>query len=186
MEANKPKVECKICHKSYVDIAHHHRTVHEILDQNCHLCSGSNSVYSKESLEKHIKRVHKPKNVTKKRKRTESDEKTCKEGYSRCRYCLDQIMNKNLDSHMKDKDCKISSLESHLKKFPYPNKRKRDWLISQIDQELPDYNARLVDNKFYYLIMILGLNFGSKHLLFKIATQLGAEHKLCCLKIGNV
>ena len=154
MEANKQKVECKICHKSYVDIAnlaHHHRLVHEILDQKCHLCQKSNSVYSKQSLEKHIERVHKQENVAKKRKRTESDEKPCKKGYSRCKYCLDQILNENLNEHIRDKECKISSLESHLKKYPYPNRRKKNWLISQIAQELPDYNERLVDNRFCFL-----------------------------------
>ena len=89
-----------------------------------------------------------PKNVPKKRKRTESDEKPCKKGYSRCKYCLDQILNENLNEHIRDKECKISSLESHLKKYPYPNRRKKNWLISQIAQELPDYNARLVDTNF--------------------------------------
>ena len=151
MEANKQKVECKICHISYVNIAQHHRNVHEMLDQNCHLCHKSNSVYSKESLEKHIERVHKTKNVAKKRKRTKSDEKPCKKGYSRCKYCLDQILNENLSEHIIDKECKISSLESHLKKYPYPNRRKKNWLISQIAQELPDYNERLVDNRFCFL-----------------------------------
>ena len=183
MEANKPKiqVECKICNKSYVDIAHHHRNVHEILDKNCHLCHESNSVYSKQSLEKHIQRCHKPKNVAKKRKRTESDEKPCKDGYSRCKFCLDQIKNENLYHHIKDQDCKISSLESHLKKYPYPNRRKKNWLLSQIAQELPDYNARLVDDRFYYLIMILGLNFGTKQkklLIYSLKLP-------CCLKLVN-